>query len=179
MSTDRDELRALVAAANGVLAGLGAGAVAALQQATDRGIAHLASTNDRECSCTSYAAGGDGPEVDCDVHGLPSAAYRAGVREGAQEERDQARIRGDLCRWCHREPQRDEQHGELIPAEGGPEVACLGADGALILSRDADEDPLGLSDPVFVSARDSVRRERAAYAAGRAAGSGARPDSLR
>lgn len=174
---DRDVLRALIGAANGVLAGVGASAVAELQQATDRAIAHLATTNDHDCSCGAPGSPSyEGPVVDCDVHGLPSAAFAAGRREGAQDERDQARIRGDLCRWCLREPQRGERHGTTVSGcDCDPEVVCLGGDGVPLLHSSSDEDPLGLPEPVTIPARDAARRERAAYAAGRASGAEAHP----
>lgn len=60
-------------------------------------------------------------------------SFDAGRREGAQDERDRQRIRGDLCRWCHRQPQLDEVHGTYVhrspDPDSDPEVACLDAEG--------------------------------------------------
>lgn len=188
MSTDRDRLRDVLAALDRLgLEALnedGRGAVCygpptllALRDAARRALQHLTSTVEPVCSCGTPGLDYEGPEVDCDVHGSPSAAFDAGRREGAQDERDQARIRGDLCRWCLREPQRGERHGDSVPGGDGhdPEVVCLDASDAILLHSSADEDPFDLPEPVTVPARDAARRERAAYAAGRASGAGASP----
>lgn len=177
--TDRDALRALVDAIERVdrhspnARYSGTVIPAALYRAR----LHLDGTT---CSCGTPGLTYDGPVVDCDVHGSPSAAFAAGRREGAQDERDQARIRGDLCRWCLREPQRGEQHGASVPGGFGqdPEVVCLDANGAPVLHSLTDPSPWGgedPGDPWAQLARDSARRERAAYAAGRAAGAEAHP----
>jgi len=38
-----------------------------------------------DCSCGQSPETYDGPHADCDVHGLPSAAYSLGYREGQRE----------------------------------------------------------------------------------------------
>lgn len=90
-------------------------------------------SHDPTCSCGHPGLTYDGPQVDCDVHGLPSAAFEAGRRVGAQDERDQQRIRGDLCRWCHRQPQPQlgERHAVPQLAWDGDvgELVCLGETG--------------------------------------------------
>lgn len=85
MTTDRDALYALLATTTRAASSLQA-AVAA----TDK---HLNNTVEPTCSCEQTKLTYDGPQVDCDVHGLPSAAFEAGRRQGAQEERDAAELR--------------------------------------------------------------------------------------
>jgi hypothetical protein len=178
VSTDRTILRELLAAVEAHLDPARTDTAVpylALRSVRDRAVAHLATTVEPVCSCGTPGLDYDGPVVDCDVHGSPSAAFAAGRREGAQDERDQARIRGDLCRWCYRTPIAGERHGHMIPAgqDGSdPEVVCLDRDGELILHSMTDPCPWGEQpgDPWAQLARDSARRERAAYAAGRAAG---------
>lgn len=71
-------------------------------------------------------------------------ALEAGRREGAQEERDAARVRGDLCRWCLRTPQANEEHGSEIrrtsDPEVDPDVACFDARDQEIPHRSMDKE---------------------------------------
>lgn len=65
-------------------------AAASLQAAVE---AAVEASGEPTCSCEQSTLTYDGPRVDCDVHGLPSAAFEAGRRQGAQEERDAAEHR--------------------------------------------------------------------------------------
>lgn len=51
---------------------------------------------DRECSCLHPSAGGDGPEPDCDVHGLPSAAASAAAEDVWNQAQGEARALGTI-----------------------------------------------------------------------------------
>lgn len=137
MSTDRDALYALLAASTR--------AATLLQATAEMADKHLKNTIEPTCSCGIPGLTCDGPDVDCDMHGLPSAAFEAGRREGAQEERDRVRIRGDLCRWCLRERQLGEEHGVEIrrtsDPEVDPDVACFDTRDQEIPHRSTDEEP--------------------------------------
>jgi hypothetical protein len=81
MTTDRDMLvRTLTACTTLGLDTVRTGAVGALAELLADVRKHLDSTTDPECSCGS-GPDYDGPQVECDLHGQPSAAYDAGARE--------------------------------------------------------------------------------------------------
>jgi hypothetical protein len=137
MTNDHDALYALLMSTTKAVVTLKAGIKASN--------GYLQNTDELTCSCEQSTLTYDGPQVDCDVHGLPSAAFEAGRRQGAEDERDAASIRGDLCRWCLRERQLGDKHGTEIPRSSDPEtdpdVACFDIHDQEIPHRSMDKEP--------------------------------------
>jgi hypothetical protein len=137
MTNDHDALYALLMSTTKAVVTLKAGIKASNE--------YLQNTDELTCSCEQSTLTYDGPQVDCDVHGLPSAAFEAGRRQGAQDEREMASFRGDLCRWCLRERRLGEEHGTEVRHSSGleddPDIACFDSRGQEIPHRSTDKAP--------------------------------------